>query len=45
MHYFKEDLVIAIAQGMLTRDSYEGREDEFAEQVIKYAEAIDKRVI
>lgn len=44
MHYFKEDLVIAIAQGMLTRDSYEGREDEFAEQVIKYAEAIDSKL-
>ena len=44
MHYFKEDLIIAIAQSMLTRDSYEGREDEFAEQVIKYAEAIDSKL-
>ena len=42
MHYFKEDLIIAITHALLSNYSYVGKETELAQQVTKYADEIDK---
>lgn len=44
MNDFKADLIIAIAQAMLSRWDYVENEEEFASQVLKYAHAIENEV-
>ena len=43
MNDFEADLIIGIAQGMLSRRGYEGEEEKFASQVLKYANCIIKQ--
>ena len=43
MNDFEADLIIGIAQAMLSRRGYEGEEEKFASQVLKYANSIIKQ--